>query len=251
MAFFNLKNHYLGPSNVDNMSTQAEQKLQTLSYAGEGRRWNMERYATAHTEQHNILHALTEHGYSGIDERSKVRHFLNGIKSTALDPVKAQVMSSAALRQDFTATVNLFQDFIAQNKSLNDKRGRDANVSSLRSHKTESQSNDITPDMSVEDRYYNKKEYAALSAAKKKGLQLKRKARGHKPGEQSSKRKKTNNASPLKLTNRQIASIVSALKNSDDTPSATDEDDIIELDDGNDQPNRSNPALQRRTRHNN
>ena len=61
-----------------------------------------------------ILNGLKQHGYSGIDEHSKVCHLTNGIKTKALDSVKMQILSSAALRNDFSACVNLFQDFIDQ-----------------------------------------------------------------------------------------------------------------------------------------
>ena len=51
------------------------------------------------------------HGYAGIDNRSKVRHLVAGIKTTTLDSVKTRIMSDAVLRQDFDACVNLYKDF--------------------------------------------------------------------------------------------------------------------------------------------
>ena len=71
-----LKNHYLGPHMVDNEANKAETILATLNYSGETRRWNFERYVRKHVDQHAILDGLTEHGYSGIDDLSKVRHLL-------------------------------------------------------------------------------------------------------------------------------------------------------------------------------
>ena len=82
---------YLGPHNVDNMADAAERKLSTLMYQGETKRWNFEKYCRAHTEQHQILTNLIEHGHSGIDERSKVRHFMNGIKGNMFDTVRLQI----------------------------------------------------------------------------------------------------------------------------------------------------------------
>ena len=99
------------------MANTAEKLLETSSYNGEQKRWDFERYITVQLKQHLTMHGLEEHGYKGIDERSKVRHLLNGIKTTSLDTVKAQIMLSAALRNDFNACVTLFKDFIVQTKS--------------------------------------------------------------------------------------------------------------------------------------
>ena len=82
MAF---KNHDLGPNNIGNMAATAEHKLINATYRGEGRCWDFERYATLHKEQHTILEGLKEYGYGGMDEGSKTRHLLAGIKTTALD----------------------------------------------------------------------------------------------------------------------------------------------------------------------
>ena len=61
---------------------------------------------------------LKEHGYSGIDDSSKVRHLLKGIRTDALDTVKTQILSSSTLRSDFSACVSLYKDFISQESSL-------------------------------------------------------------------------------------------------------------------------------------
>ena len=110
-------------------------------------------------------------------------------------------------------------------------------------------------DMSVEDRYYTKKEYELLSPAKKLGLKRKRATRGHKPGTKSSKdyRKPTNQDSKLELSKRTIkaiASKVAELHQSSNTESSETE---VDSDAEKDRPtkrqrisnNRSNPALQR------
>ena len=65
-------------------------------------------------EQHEILNGLTKYGYSGIDDGSKVRYLLGGIKTKDLDPVMVQIMASPGLREDYQGCVNLYQDYIAQ-----------------------------------------------------------------------------------------------------------------------------------------
>ena len=99
MAF---KYHYVGPNNIGNMAATAEHKLINATYGGEGRHWDFERYATLHNKQHSILEGLKEDGYVGMDEGSKTRCLLTGIKTTALDSVKTQILWNAELRQDFT-----------------------------------------------------------------------------------------------------------------------------------------------------
>ena len=57
---------------MDNMSSDAERTLQKTSYHGEQCRWNFERFVKIQVDAHAILEGLVEHGYSGIDSRSKV-----------------------------------------------------------------------------------------------------------------------------------------------------------------------------------
>ena len=92
---------YLGPNNIGNMAATAQHKLINATYRGEGRHWDFDRYATLHKEQHTILERLKEFGYAGMDEESKTRHLLGGIKTTTLDSVKTQILCNSELRQDF------------------------------------------------------------------------------------------------------------------------------------------------------
>ena len=152
-----LKDHYLGVNNIYNMSSAAEAKLAWTTYNGEGRRWNFERFVRLHVDQHHILEGLVEHGYAGIDERSKVRHLLDGIKTKELDVVRTRILSDAALRNDFDQCVNLYQDFINQRQATQ----REANLSSMIKEKQDARKKNQIPtddtmdaDMTIADRYY-------------------------------------------------------------------------------------------------
>ena len=112
------------------MSSCAEAKTKDTSYSGEKRRWNFTKYIKMHVDQHAILTGLVKHEYSGINDRSIVRHLMAGINKKVLDPVKTQIMASAALRNDFGACVNLYKDFIEQSDDLG---VRDVNISSVQS----------------------------------------------------------------------------------------------------------------------
>jgi hypothetical protein len=81
-AYMLLFDHFLGPDNVGNMASEADTKLTSTLYNGEKKRFTWETYVRIHIEQHSVLNGLTNYGYEGIDDSSKVRHLLKGIKTT-------------------------------------------------------------------------------------------------------------------------------------------------------------------------
>jgi hypothetical protein len=113
-AFLLLWDHFLGPNNVDNMASEAEAKLGSVIYTGERKKWTLETYVQIHTEQHAVLNGLTDYGYSGIDNGTKVRKLMAGIKTDALDTVKAAVLASSSLRTNYPDMFTLYGDFIKQ-----------------------------------------------------------------------------------------------------------------------------------------
>jgi hypothetical protein len=80
-AYKALHTHYLGVNNVDSLSTAAWSKLNNTRYFGEKRNFTFEHYVRIHTDQHAILKGLEEHGHHAIDERSKVRLLMAGIRA--------------------------------------------------------------------------------------------------------------------------------------------------------------------------
>ncbi len=94
------------------MATQAEDKLKSTVYNGEHCRWDFEHYVSVHKQQHSIMEGpimegLVEHGYTGIDPRSKVRYLLDGIKTDKFDALKTRIISDERLRVDFDSCVTL------------------------------------------------------------------------------------------------------------------------------------------------
>jgi hypothetical protein len=118
-AYMLLFGHFLGPNNVGNMASAAETKLNGILYNDEKKRFTWKMYVRIHTEQHSILNVLNDYGYAEIDNSSKVRHLLKGIKTTELDVCKTQVMESPTLRDEFAATVELYSTFIKKMKAEN------------------------------------------------------------------------------------------------------------------------------------
>ena len=183
-AYMAFKNHYLGRNNIGNMAATAEHKLINATYRGEGRHWGFEQYVTSHNEQHTTLEGQKEYGYAGMDEESKTRHLLAGIKTTALDNVKTQILYNADLRQDFAKCVVVFKNYIIQTKF---NRPHELNISSI-SIKAEIDQKKRKNQGRVEDRYYTIQDYKALSYEQMKELKDLRANRGHNP-----KSKKFNN----------------------------------------------------------
>ncbi|KAI2507366.1 hypothetical protein MHU86_7086 [Fragilaria crotonensis] len=202
MAYHGLYLHYLGPNNIDNMATMAEQKLKDTVYNGEQRRWDFEKYINVHKQQHSVMEGLVEHGYTGIDPRSKVRYLLDGIKTDKFDAVKTRIMSDERLRNDFDACVTLYQDYIRQT-SKGKSNSPTVNISELKTGKCKANA--------IEDRYYTKDEYAKLTPEQKKEPASKRLKRGHKPGAKDSKTKSGGKPKDviknLRAVNRQVSQL--------------------------------------------
>jgi hypothetical protein len=266
-AYWALYNHYLGANNVDNMSAKAERKLMDTTYSGEKRRWNFEKYVRLHVEQHAVLEDLVQFGYSGIDEGSKVRYLVRGVKTDKLDTVKTSILGRADLRNDFTASATLFKDFIEQMKSQqpdhditiaavggNNKNDDDSN-SSIEGNKK------VIPDMSIEPRFYSKKEYGRLTPEQRAGLFAKRESREGGRRSNNKRKKKGGKDKPVTLSKATISAVVAAMKSgTSDTADADDDNDddsesseeVIPMKGPAKKQkiinNRTNPALQRRNK---
>jgi hypothetical protein len=98
------------------MASEAGAKLGSVSYIGERKKWTWEKYVQIHPEQHAVLNGLTDYGYSGIYNVTKVRKLMTGIKTDALDTVKAAVLAIPALRTNYPDVVTLYGDFINHKK---------------------------------------------------------------------------------------------------------------------------------------
>jgi hypothetical protein len=234
-AYWGLWNHYLGPNNVDNMASTAESKLEKSRYYGEKRRHTFEDYVRDQKDQYQILHNLAEKGlHAGIDERSQVRHLVNGIRSHKLDVVKGQILANPTLRSDFDSCVTLYQDFITQaaqsgNPTFNvsgANTGKDPWKGKGKNKRTRAGDDGDSSD--VEDRYYNPKEYAKLSGKKKTKLASMREARG------GGKKKPQRN--DLRAMGRQIAALEAKLEKQSSDEAKIPEEEVS---------NRTNSALTR------
>jgi len=184
LAYFALRDHYLGPNNVNNMAAALEAEYNSLHYNGETRRWTFEKYVNKMVELHNVSEDLKEHGYAGIDETSRVRKLLAGIKTDKLNVIKGQVLASPILSKDFSSTVNLFKDYIAQTNSLQSSSGPNAMIASVstdkkkgKKGKNKKRDNAQVSQVKIQDRFYTQEEYAKFTKEERKQLHDLRKKR--------------------------------------------------------------------------
>jgi hypothetical protein len=130
-----------------------------------------------HDKQHAVLNGLTDYGYSGIDNGTKVRKQV-GIKADALDTVNAAVLVSPALRTNYPGVDTLYGDFINQQKiEIASINVSDAHITRRHSGPASVAGSDYEAsyDGVVEYRFHNHAEYRTLSSDQKNELRLKRK----------------------------------------------------------------------------
>ena len=144
----------------------------------------------------------------GIDPRSQVRHLIQGIKITELDAVQDQIMETASFRTDCDGCISVYKTFIVQRNNISSP---DLNISGLESsnHKEGGQKK------RVEDVYYSKEEYKALSSDQITALYKKRQVRGHKPEE-----KKVNfkGGGPADELLKQVSVLLAVMTSAPETP---------------------------------
>jgi hypothetical protein len=223
-----LFDHFLGPNNVGNMASAAEAKLTGTLYNGEKKRFTWETYVQIHTEQHSVLNGLKDYGYAIIDDSSKVRRFLKGIKTTELDVCKTHVMASTSLRDDFASTVELYSTFINPQINVSEVSfARGKGGKNLFGKRCSSGISNVS-NAAVDGRFFDKHEYHALTPEQKNTLRLKRMKLGHvgngHDGNGNGNGKGNGKGPTLKSINRSIAALATKfdkfnLPNDDDDES--------------------------------
>jgi hypothetical protein len=232
-AYRLLFDHFLGANNVGNLATAAEERLQSTKYSGDKRNFDFEKYVRIHTEQHSILNGLIVHGYSGIDESSKVRLLLAGITTSNYDVVKSQILASPALKMSFEKSVELYKDFIKAKRpdehrnvsevtvkqEYNGRGGRGRGGGGRGGRGRGGDKRKVFPVNSApEDKFYSRDQYNSLSDDQKEALRQTRLARGHIPV----KRGKTSNdvANSNKAVIAALTARVDALQEANDSRNA-------------------------------
>ena len=113
--FFNAHKQFLGPNHMAMQTTDVERKLQNSQYDGERKGWDWDKYVALHKEQHAIMESLTDYGYSGMDNGTKVCHFLQCIKSTELEAAVNVIWAQPEkYGTDFDATMSYLGQMVTE-----------------------------------------------------------------------------------------------------------------------------------------
>jgi hypothetical protein len=195
-------------------------------------------------------------GYAVIDDSSKVRHLLKGIKTTYLDVCKAQVIASPSLRDDFSATVELYSTFINQLKAekpqlnvseVSFARGKVGKNSYGKLHSTGISN---VSNVAVDDIFFEKHEYNALTPDHKNTLRLKRLKCGHvgksHTGAGNNNGKNNGKVVTINSLTRSIAALNTKIDKFSLPDENEDEDESSDEEEG--ASNRSNAALTRQSK---
>jgi hypothetical protein len=183
-------------------------------------------------EQHPVLNGLTDSGYAGIYDSSKVGHLLKGIKTTDLEVCNTQVMATTSLRDYFASILVLYSTLIKHTKAENPQ----LNVSEVIFSRGKGGKNSFGRGVSsgisnvsnsaVDECFFEKHEYHALIPEKNKTLHLERLKCGHvgkDHGGNGNEKGNGNSKGPtLKSLNR---SIVALATNFDKFNLPNDDDD--------------------------
>jgi hypothetical protein len=246
-----LFDHFLGPNNVGNMDSEAETKLTSTLYNSEKKCFTWETYVRIHTEQHSVLNGLKDYGYAGIDESSKVLNLLKGIKTTELDVCNTQVMASPSLHDDFAATVEPYSTLINQMKAENPQLnvsefsfapGKVGKNSYGKRHSTGISN---VSNAAVDDRFFEKHEYNALTPDQKITLRLNHLNHGHVVKIHTGAGKNNGNNNGKGATIKWLTRSIAALSTKMDKFSLPDDDEDESSDEEEGTSNRSDAALTR------
>ncbi|KAI2501827.1 hypothetical protein MHU86_12665 [Fragilaria crotonensis] len=224
MAFLSLYQHFLGPNNVDNMATLAEDKLKNTVYNGEQRRWDFERYVNVHKQQHSIMEGLIEHGTPESTHAPRSDSCWTASRPTSLTPSRPESCPTRGFAVTLTPALPFTRttsDRPRSRKPLLHQGGVQR----------------FNPDQ-------------------KKELAAKRLKRGHKPGAKDSKVKGTGGSGTkqsnkdviknLKAVNRQVSQLAKQMGktgvNDDDTDSSTNSGSASNNEKEKGTSNRKNPS---------
>ena len=119
-----LHTFFFGKDRVNTMYSEIIGNLKILTYKGDLKNWNFDKYCTSHVEQHNRLAALQEYGVQGIDENMKIHYFEEGIKDESLSAAKTMILADRTKFQDFTTVMNLYSNLKRTQKNDNPPTGR-------------------------------------------------------------------------------------------------------------------------------
>ena len=116
---------------IQNRINNAENRLQNLSWDSKVKKgWNFDKYDLAHKDQHITLEKLADFAYSGVDDGSRIRHFIQGISDTSFTPVMASLSTKKGTKI-FDSVVEACKTFITQQQLHSRFQAWEVNVAAM------------------------------------------------------------------------------------------------------------------------
>ena len=106
-----LHNLFFGGNKVRSMGTAVHNTLNSLSYTGDTKNYNFDKYVTEHVKQHNIASSLEEFGGTPLDEARKIDMFITGIRCSDFDATKNSINANPQRFTDFDSVKDHFIEF--------------------------------------------------------------------------------------------------------------------------------------------
>jgi len=222
-AWETLMQTYLGPQHTQNQATIWEAKLQNSTYTGESARFTYDAYWEIHKQAHQRLDGLTDQGYHGMDEGTKIRYFLAGIKTDKLKSVKELVHGNASFNT-FDLVARRIKDSVTLLKPTSERKVSDVQRSESGRGQEEPYA-DVEADMSMEDKFYRPEAWAKLTNAQRKGVLLKRKKRKGKTSNKPPPKPIAGEKRSLKKMKKKIAALTKQVSSMNVAPPADPADD--------------------------
>ncbi len=107
-VYHTLHKHFFGGNKVSTLSTNILSTLRGLTYTGDSKNFNFDKYVTNHVQQHNLAISLIDYGGTELDEHLKINYFLTGIQSSDFDAAKASIAANPERFTDFDTVKDHF-----------------------------------------------------------------------------------------------------------------------------------------------
>ena len=103
--------HFFGGSRATTMTTAIHTTLRNLTYTGDTKNYNFDKYVQNHVSQHNTAANLVEFGGTDLEESLKINYFMTGIKCGDLDTVKNGIVADPLKYNTFDAVKDHFIEY--------------------------------------------------------------------------------------------------------------------------------------------
>jgi hypothetical protein len=110
-AYRTLHSQLLGGKQLVSSGNAITTKIQTLRYDGDKTRFTFDKYVQLHVDLHYAHKDLEEYDVPPFAESMKILWFEQGIKTNALDAVKASIMTQPENYQTFQAVQDAYVDY--------------------------------------------------------------------------------------------------------------------------------------------